>query len=222
MSDETPVETSLSDIPKAKPGRRRILIIGAVVLIFACGACGLVSVLITNNDSPTQTAERVAAVSEQVDPTEDPTAEPPTDEPPTIVPTLPPTETAAPADTPAPTDTPEPEIDPITPVNGIGITPADIPQGEPGLSVVLAGSPSRFGAVPVVVRNNTDEPVYDIEISATARDSAGSVLGTGPGRDIAPSLVPPAASLSVVCCSAKRLWTARQLNTWSVETTLLG
>ena len=57
--------------------------------------------------------------------------------------------------------------------------------------VIAAGPPSDFGVIPVVIRNNTDAPVYNLEISATARDAAGSVLGTGPGRDIVPALVPP-------------------------------
>ena len=94
---------------------------------------------------------------------------------------------------PPPTSPPPPtaEIDPTAYIAGSNIIPDDLPAGDPGLVVIAAGPPSDFGVIPVVIRNNTDAPVYNLEISATARDAAGSVLGTGPGRDIVPALVPP-------------------------------
>ena len=95
--------------------------------------------------------------------------------------------------TPAPTPLPAPttEVDATAYIAGSNITPDDLPAGDSGLVVIAQGQPSDFGVIPVVVRNNTDGPVYNLEISATARDAAGSVLGTGSGRDIVPALVPP-------------------------------
>lgn len=95
--------------------------------------------------------------------------------------------------TPPPTAEPSPtsEVNPTAYIAGSNITPDDLPTGDPGLVVIAAGPPNDFGVIPVVVRNNTDVPVYNVEISATARDAAGSVIGTAPGRDIAPNYVPP-------------------------------
>jgi hypothetical protein len=192
MSDQPSLDP-MQPTPK-KPNNRRTIFLILILAFFACGACGIFSVFFVDDDSTTN--ERTAELAQGETPTEsdvDPTDEPAPD--PTEVsaakPTTEPTATAAPTDTPSPTDTPEPTFDTTIYVTGLNITLDDIPQGEPGLSIVLAGPPSRFGAVPVVVRNNTDEPVYDIKISATARDEAGSVLGTGPGDDFAPSYLPP-------------------------------
>lgn len=95
--------------------------------------------------------------------------------------------------TPLPTIAPAPttEIDPTAYIAAANVSLEDLPAGDPGLAVIAAGPPSRFGVIAVLIRNNTDSPVYNLDVSATARDAAGSVLGTGPGRDIAPSLVPP-------------------------------
>jgi hypothetical protein len=95
--------------------------------------------------------------------------------------------------TPLPTLLPAPtvEIDPTAYIATANVSLADLPTGDPGLVVIAAGPPSNFGVIPVLIRNNTDAPVYNLDIAATARDAAGSVLGTGPGRDIVPSLVPP-------------------------------
>lgn len=95
--------------------------------------------------------------------------------------------------TPPPTPPPPPtaEIDPTAYLATANITPDDLPQGDPGLVVVLAGPPGTFGVVPIVIRNNTDTPAYNIELSATARDAAGAILGTARGDDITPSYVPP-------------------------------
>lgn len=95
--------------------------------------------------------------------------------------------------TPLPTASPAPttEIDPTAYIATANVSLDALPAGDPGLAVVAAGPPSRFGVIAVLIRNNTDSPVYNLDVSATARDAAGSVLGTGPGRDIAPSIVPP-------------------------------
>lgn len=93
---------------------------------------------------------------------------------------------------PAPTAAPTPEIDPTAYIAAANITPDDLPAGDPGLVVIAAGPPNQFGAIPVVIRNNTDAPVYRLEISATARNATGSVLGTGSSIDLLPTYVPPA------------------------------
>ncbi len=95
--------------------------------------------------------------------------------------------------TPAPTPLPAPpaEVDPTAYIAGSNITPDDLPAGDPGLSVILTGAPNNFGNIPVVIRNNTDAPVYNIEISATARDAADTILGTGLAILLAPSYIPP-------------------------------
>lgn len=95
--------------------------------------------------------------------------------------------------TPLPTPLPSPtaEIDPAAYIAGSNISPDDLPAGDPGLAVILTGAPNDFGNIPVVIRNNTDAPAYNIEISATARDAAGTVLGTGFAMLLAPSHVPP-------------------------------
>ncbi len=95
--------------------------------------------------------------------------------------------------TPPPTSPPAPtaEVDTTAYIAGSNITPDDLPDGDPGLVVIAEGAPTVFGNVPVVVRNNTDSPVYNLSISATARDDAGNVLGTGSGILLAPTYVAP-------------------------------
>ncbi len=184
MSSEVPE-------PKRPNNRRIILIVTALLLLFACGACTLVFILIPTGER-SSTAERAAELQ-------------PTAAASTALPATPDTdpasaddeETPSPTNQPAPsvsprqTDTPEPEFDTTIFVTGNNMSPDDLPGGEPGLTVVTAGPSSTFGVLPIVIRNNTDTPVYDIDLSATARDEAGSVLGTGSGDDIVPTYVPP-------------------------------
>jgi hypothetical protein len=67
-----------------------------------------------------------------------------------------------------------------------------IPDGEVGkLSVVLLGLVDDGGSVPVVVRNRTDDTLYSIEASATARDAAGALAGSGSSQGFSPSTVEP-------------------------------
>lgn len=108
-----------TDDLKAKPGRRRTLLIAAVILIFACGACGLIYTFF--GDTPTEPAAGEVAAVETVEPTAEPEQPEPT-EGPTSTPE--PTNTPEPTSTPEPTDTPEP-------------TPSPTPPPEP---IVLTGS----------------------------------------------------------------------------------
>lgn len=184
MSSETPS-------PKRANTRRTVLILAALLLLFACGACTLVFILIPTGDK-TSTAERAAeaqpTAAASTEPPATPVANPTTvddEEAPS------PTNQPAPSAAPQPTDTPEQEFDATVFVTGNNMSPDDLPEGEPGLTVVAAGPASTFGVVPIVIRNNSDAPAYDIDLSATARDEAGSVLGTGSGDDIVPSYLPP-------------------------------
>lgn len=181
----------MSEEPQ-KPKRNRlplVFIAIALALLLGCGACALILIL-SPSDGRTTTAERAAELDQ---PTEEATSEPAgtSISEPTAASTGGPTSALVPTNTVESTDTPEVQFDTTIYVTGSNMSVNDIPQGAPGLVVVLAGPASTFGVVPIVIRNNTDAPVFDIELSATARDEAGNVLGTGPGRDITPSYVPP-------------------------------
>lgn len=66
-----------------------------------------------------------------------------------------------------------------------------IPDGSPGqLAVVLIGSPDG-GSVPVIVRNRTSEAVSFTVVSGTARDSSGSLVGSGESQGFEPAIIGP-------------------------------
>jgi hypothetical protein len=66
-----------------------------------------------------------------------------------------------------------------------------IPDGSPGqLAVVLIGSPDG-GSVPVIVRNRTSEAVSFTVVSGTARDSSGSLIGSGESQGFEPAVIGP-------------------------------
>lgn len=190
-SDNQPVD-QLSPAPR-KPNNRRTIFLILIFGFLACGAFGILSALLVPNTTAPTSGRRAGSQANQTQVEVTRLVEVEVTrviETQVEVTRLVEVEVTAPPP-PTPTAAPTAEIDPTAYVAGSNITPDDLPQGEPGLNIILTGPPSRFGVVPVVIRNNTDAPVYDIEISATVRDSAGSVLGTGPGRDIAPSYVPP-------------------------------
>lgn len=98
--------------------------------------------------------------------------------------------TATPLPTLEPTATPE--IDPAVYVSGSNMTADDLPPGDPDtLGVIVAGSANDFDNVPVVIRNNTPGPFYDLDVSATVTDAAGAVVGTGRSSEVYPHYVPP-------------------------------
>jgi len=68
-----------------------------------------------------------------------------------------------------------------------------VPDGDPGeLSIVVVGTPqSGNDSVPVIVRNRTSETLANIEVTGTARDAAGSLIGSGSSQGFAPDLVLP-------------------------------
>ncbi len=122
MTDPQPVDQS--DPPPAtpkKPRNRRKIIIILILAFFACGACGIISTLITGNDNPTtieRTVEVEQAISSGVEalPTDKPsttfqpadTSEPVATAEPTTAPTSPPEPTPAPRATNTPSS---PNID---------------------------------------------------------------------------------------------------------------
>jgi hypothetical protein len=67
--------------------------------------------------------------------------------------------------------------------------PIAIPEGEAGkLSVVMVGRPSR-GSVPVVIRNRTANPLAGMEVSGTARNASGTLVGSGSSQGFVPENV---------------------------------
>jgi hypothetical protein len=69
------------------------------------------------------------------------------------------------------------------------------PAGKPGkLSVVFQApiAPSPYGtSIPIVFRNNTKVGVAHVDISATALDATGKIVGSGSSQGTAPSVVQP-------------------------------
>jgi hypothetical protein len=83
----------------------------------------------------------------------------------------------------------EPTTSPLLNVKG----DPQIPDGEDGqLSVVVIGlADPASGTVPVVIRNMTSSPLANLEVSGTARDGAGKLMGSGSSQGFAPELVNP-------------------------------
>ena len=66
---------------------------------------------------------------------------------------------------------------------------ADAFEEADELEVVAQGPAGQY--VPVVVRNGTDETVYEVEVSATARGDDGSLLATGKDQGVEPAILAP-------------------------------
>ena len=66
-----------------------------------------------------------------------------------------------------------------------------LPAGESGeLSVIAVGQMGEFSfGLPVVIRNNTGKDVNGINLSATARDAEGSLLGAGDAIQMNPRVI---------------------------------
>lgn len=67
------------------------------------------------------------------------------------------------------------------------------PAGEPGeLSIVSTGAQNELNdAVTIIVRNNTSEPIGQIEATGTARDDTGALVGSGSSQGFKPVVVAP-------------------------------
>ena len=92
---QKPIPTGPEQAASRKPSRRT-LIIGVIVLIFACGLCGLITTFFSDPSPAGETAEQPEATAEVVAAVEE-------------APTESPTNTPAPTDTPAP---PTPTLEP--------------------------------------------------------------------------------------------------------------
>jgi hypothetical protein len=70
--------------------------------------------------------------------------------------------------------------------------PITLPNGQPGkLSVIAVGKATQnSSSVPVVVRNNTADTVYNVAASGTARKS-GALVASGESQGFAPAVVHP-------------------------------
>lgn len=82
-----------------------------------------------------------------------------------------------------------PNANPALAVVGVDTLPA----GEPGkLSVIAQASElSSSGSLPIVVRNMTDKPVARIQVTGTARDASGTLVGSGSDQGFTPFVVGP-------------------------------
>ncbi len=79
-------------------------------------------------------------------------------------------------------------------VIGFGdLSAVSLPTGDPGVvGIVVAGETTDSGgAVNMVVRNNTSDEVGRIEVTGTARDSAGALVGSGSSQGFQPQVVAP-------------------------------
>jgi len=70
-----------------------------------------------------------------------------------------------------------------------GTLDVELPPGEEDqVSVIAVGSPAS--STPVVVRNNTDQPV-EVHLSGIARDAGGALVGSGEDQGVKPVWVEP-------------------------------
>jgi hypothetical protein len=79
-------------------------------------------------------------------------------------------------------------------VVGLGdLSAVSLPVGDTGAVSIVAAATTidRRGAVNMVVRNNTSHPVGNIEVTGTARDDAGSLVGSGKSQGFQPKVVAP-------------------------------
>jgi hypothetical protein len=102
--------------------------------------------------------------------------------------------TTAPASTtvPPPAKPAAPDASPY--VVGFGdLSALSFPAGDPGeLSIVSTGAQDELNdAVTIIVRNNTNDPIGQIEATGTARDAAGSLVGSGSSQGFKPVVVAP-------------------------------
>jgi hypothetical protein len=96
---------------------------------------------------------------------------------------------------PAPTSAAAPAAPDASPyVVGFGdLSAVSLPSGDPGaVTIVVAGAAvDPRGAVNMVVRNNTPDVVGRIEVTGTARDGEGALVGSGSSQGFQPQVVAP-------------------------------
>lgn len=92
---------------------------------------------------------------------------------------------------PAPAEPAAPDASPY--VVGFGdLSALSFPAGDPGeLTVISTGAQDDDDAVTIIVRNNTSDPIGQIEATGTARDAAGALVGSGSSQGFKPVVVAP-------------------------------
>jgi hypothetical protein len=99
---------------------------------------------------------------------------------------------AGPCETQATPATEPPATAPPSAATLFGDSTLTFPAGErDSVAVVAFGPPLNDGAMPVVVQNNNDHVVYEISVSGTARDAAGTLIGTGESQGVEPVELAP-------------------------------
>lgn len=73
------------------------------------------------------------------------------------------------------------------------VSAVSLAAGEPDkVSIIVSGTTiDQSGSVNIIVRNNTDDEVGPIEITGTARDDAGKLVGSGESQGFQPQVVAP-------------------------------
>jgi hypothetical protein len=100
--------------------------------------------------------------------------------------------TTAPAPAKAPAKPAAPDASPYVLVFG-DLSALSFPAGDPGeLAVISTGAQDELSdAVTIIVRNNTSDPIGQIEATGTARDAAGALVGSGSSQGFKPVVVAP-------------------------------
>lgn len=141
-----------NDDQKPKSSRRTILVLVGVVLLFACGACGIITLVLPDAGSNAEVAERedsaIAVSDDQLAPsTDEPSSTPRPSATPRPTNTPKPTDTPRPTRTPAPTPFPTPPPDPIV-LSGSGDAIVELDKWPgPALVHISGNSGSRHFAV---------------------------------------------------------------------------
>jgi hypothetical protein len=65
---------------------------------------------------------------------------------------------------------------------------ASLRRGVPGKVSVIETGPFRYGSIPVVIYNGTDDTIASVKVTATARQN-GSLVASGESQDISPNFV---------------------------------
>jgi hypothetical protein len=73
------------------------------------------------------------------------------------------------------------------------LSAVSLPDGEPGeVSIIVrADAVDSGGSVNMIVRNNTNVPIGAIDVTGTARDAAGSLVGSGSSQGFEPAVIAP-------------------------------
>lgn len=93
---------------------------------------------------------------------------------------------------PAPAEPAAPDASPY--VVGFGdLSALSFPAGKPGeLAIVSTGAQDELNdSVTIIVRNNTSDPIGQIEATGTAHDAAGALVGSGSSQGFEPVVVAP-------------------------------